>query len=254
MARSPPVIVPTRCPITPAHLPIRTVARVVTDDADYESVLASEDKRPLMAPTVLSGTKRGKGSRAGKGSTLPPSLMTTVSGSHTYRFVSSSNVFLTITAKNILESMGGIALTTTTFVPWTSAFRVHHFTAWSASSASGADTPALYWGPGTASQVPDEERITTIPQGVALSRALRFVPPKSSLASDWITSAVPTAVVLYVKLPVGTVIDMLVSFRLSNVVVPLAAVAVVGASAGSVYYPPLDGPLGTLTPQGLTPI
>jgi hypothetical protein len=179
--------------------------------------------------------------------------MTTVSGHHVFRFNVTSASFIAITVKDILGAIGGVALTTTTFTPFASAFKLHRVSIWP-SVGSGESSPQLSWAAGTASQVPDEARVDTIPSGVTVSRALHFRPPAASLASFWITSVNSSSSVFVVVAPVGSILDLEVSFRLANVVAPLTPITIIAGTAGSVYYLPLDGTAGGYTPIGLPTI
>jgi len=106
----------------------------------------------------------------------------------------------------------------------------------------------MFWEAGTSDQVPDETRVQTLPEGVTVTRAVSFVPPPKSLASFWLSTA---ANVFGIRAPVGSVIDILVGFRLSNVF-GAGPIVVASATAGNVYYLALDGASAlTYSPVGL---
>jgi hypothetical protein len=92
-------------------------------------------------------------------------------------------------------------------------------------------------------------RIRTLPEGVTVTGALVFKPPAKSLAVDWITSAAASSSVFFVQSPIGSVIDVQIVARLSNVISPISVV-VVAASPGAAYYLALDGAPGNYIPVG----
>jgi hypothetical protein len=186
---------------------------------------------------VLS-KRKGQG-----GSSLPPTTMTTVSSSHVYRFNVTSGSLLPVTVGSLLASLGGIAVSTTSFAPWASAVKLHSITVWTGVNSTGTTVtvPTLSWGSGTSGQVPDEERVRPVPAGVSVTGALVFRPPRLSLARDWVTSAAASDVFFNMQVVEGSVVDVHVAFRLSNVVAAPSALTTTGLTQGKVYYGPLDG-------------
>jgi len=132
--------------------------------------------------------------------------------------------------------------------PWTSSIRLVKVTVWPAPSASAASATELYWSNGTSAQIPDEARITTIPEGISVTRALTFKPPAMSLAADWL---VVPATIFTISSPVGSVVDVTIQSRLSNIF-EVANITIVTGTLGTVYYLALDGPAtNKYLPQGL---
>jgi len=119
---------------------------------------------------------------------------------------------------------------------------------WPAASSSVATNTQLFWEAGTTGQVPDALDDRSVPEGTTVTGSITFVPPPSSLASQWLSSA---ANVFAVSAPVGSVLDLDVQYTNSNVF-GLAAATVVSGTLGSIYYLALDGPSSnSYVPRGL---
>jgi hypothetical protein len=217
----------------------------------------TSDREPLAGPAELKrsdasaialkpGALRGKGQRLP--ALLPPPLNTTPDVRHVFRFVNTSASNQVISFDKVRGALGGIAVTSTSVQPWASSIRILRVTVWPAPNATAADTTELFWESGTSDQVPDETRVTTLPEGVTVTRPVTFVPPPMSLASFWLSVA---ANIFAVRAPVGSVIDVHLGFRLSNVF-GAGPIVVSSATPGNVYYLALDGPgSNTYVPVGV---
>jgi len=192
----------------------------------------------------LRGSKRGPSA-----SSLPPTLETSVESNHVYRFLSTSGSAKVVSFGTMLGAMGGICtVANTTIKSFHSSMKIMRVTVWSAASSSTEEGVQLFWESGTSSQIPDEAKISSIPQGVTVTKALVFVPPEKSLAADWLSAA---ANLFSIQSPVGSIVDVHVVGRLSNVFASVAS-TVGTATLGSTYYLSLDGgSSGTYVAQGL---
>jgi len=204
----------------------------------------------VSPPPLLPRVKliRGKGNSPAM--SLPPTIQLTPSLGHVFRFTNSSASLTTIGVMDLLGSLGGIGTGSTSVAFWATSFKILSVTVWPSASSSSAHSAQLEWLAGSSGQVPDESKDRSIPEGVTATGALVFTPPKFSLASFWLDNSADVDL-FSIGCPVGSIIDLKVSFRLSNVL-PASALTVTSASPGTVYYLALDGP-GThvYTPVGL---
>jgi len=142
----------------------------------------------------------------------------------------------------------------TTFETWASCFKIGLVTMFPPGdpTAGGPKIAQVSWATGESAQVPDELKLSVIPEGVTLSNSVRFKPPAKSLAGFWITTADAAADVMTITCPAGTIVDLQIAFRLSNAL-PQASVAIATGTVGVIYYLALDGPSSnSLVPVGLS--
>jgi len=227
-------------PASAAHVPVGSLARRAPDD-DWASDVELEAKvktAPIPKTRLPSGLKLGKGTSPTVA--LPPSLNLSANVRHTARFKVTTTGSYLITNEMILASLGGIGSSTTSVASWASAFKMDSVTVWPSPSLSAEDSTSLSWSVGTAFQTPDEVLDLSLPEGVTVTRAIRFVPPKGSLAAFWLNDQTTTDVML-IKLVAGSVVDLNVNYRLSAAF-GANSVTVATAVAGAVYYLALDGP------------
>ncbi len=183
-------------------------------------------------------------------SDLPPQLQTTSRVRKRLRFLATSALTdQSITGQTMAGACGGIAATTTEVVPWASTIRLRRVTIWPAvgSTAGIAD---VTWATDGTLFVKDEFRLTSIPQGVSIDKAVTSVPPKGTLGQFWQTAS-NTSTIFTISAPSGSIVDIVVDFTLSNEIAP-TSITVVTAVLGQVYYLYLDGPGShLLKPEGL---
>jgi len=150
----------------------------------------------------------------------------------------------------ILSSLGVVGTSSTTVTQWATSFKILSVTVWPSGSSSSFTNARLDWLSGTSGQVPDESKDRSIPEGITMTGALVFKPPRQSLASFWLDN-LADPLLFSISCAVGSIVDLRVSFRLSNVLVANVR-AVTSAVPGTVYYLALDGPASNVyTPVGL---
>jgi hypothetical protein len=185
---------------------------------------------------VQKRARMGKGRGVGSISSLPPQLEASVAVSHVYRFQPTVGGLKPVTVGDLLGVCGGIATSTTSVTTWASSLKIAKVVIW----PSEGGNPMLQWSAGQSGQMPDSEKFESIPTGITVTKALVFKPPAKSLASFWITSADASATLFEIRGDSGSIIDLHISYRLSNIFAPLA-ITVSAATAGDVYYLALDG-------------
>lgn len=184
-------------------------------------------------------SKRGKSEMMDSG---PPRLLTTFRGTNTVRFGCTTGGAYSITVANLLGSLGVIGkVSNSSVVAVMSSVKLDHIKVWSSASSSTLSTAAVDWSAGQSSQVPDENVDDTIPQGTSVPSGLLFKPPRSSLASFWITSADSSAVLFKITVQAGSIVDVQCSYRMCDTISPLS-ITVATAVVGAMYYLALDGP------------
>jgi hypothetical protein len=187
----------------------------------------------------LSWNRGTRSSRSSRSTSLPPSRNMAPLVSDVLRFQSTSASVASFTTGTIAAALGGVAVTTVSFQPWASSFRVKRVTVWPSASSSSVPNVELLWAAGTSGQVRDEVRSRTLPEGVTVTEGVVFVPTHPSLAQDWILSS-QSATVFECVSPVGSVLDLEVEYTLGNIF-EAGAVTVSAATAGKIYYRSLDG-------------
>jgi hypothetical protein len=196
------------------------------------------------------GMSRQRPSRGA--SSLPPSIQLTPRVKHTYRYSNTASTVKSVTVADLFGAIGTIGIATNSSVqPWASSFKLATLHVWPASSSSSASNVVVEWAAGSVAQVPDDARDVTLPEGITVSRGLSFTPPPQSLAGFWITDTDASSVMFAIQAPVGSVVDLVVHYTLSNVFVP-APIAAATVSIGTPYYLALDGASSnTYIPLGL---
>jgi len=172
---------------------------------------------------------------------LPPRLDLAPMTTYTIRCISTSTSSATITSLSLAGSLGGVASSVVSVVPWTSSLLLKRVTVWPSAGGSAS----LHW---VAADIfsKDELADESIPTGVTVTRALGFRPPKNSTAGFW--NDCQGAISLFtIASSVGSIVDVTVSGRLSASLAP-GLVTVASAVAGNVYYLALDGPSGNTYP------
>jgi hypothetical protein len=191
------------------------------------------------------GKKNGKFFKGSGGSipNLPPQLDATPAFRHVYRFQNSSSTPSAVTVLDLFGAAGTIGtVTNSTVTAWTSSLKLKKVVVWPSIISSSAPVPTeLTWGIGESGQVPDSAVIDSLPEGITSTKAMSFVPPQNSLASFWISEADSSAALFTITTSPGSIVDVHLSVRLSNVF-PGSAVTVATAVVGTVYYLALDGP------------
>lgn len=248
-------IMPDSPCVFPGHSPAAPV-RAVTREGDGVDVScdvksAGPSRFLLTRGSGILGVPTGATGR-GAGGILPGRLMTTVSVHHVYRFSVSTTGTYQITVASLLGALGGItSIVNSKIISWASAVKIRKVTVWPSASSSAPVNVQLSWSAGQSGQVPDQAEDMSIPQGTTVSRALAFVPPPMTLAKFWIGDADVAANLFQVQVAAGSILDLDVDYRLSNIITPTFSTVTV-ATLGTVYYLALDGPgSNKIVPVGL---
>jgi len=212
-----------------------------------------DGRGPSAFKSSIPGKALSMKSKKGS-SSLPPTLQVTPCVNHTFRFANPTAASVTISVGNIAGALGGICTVVNSKVTMVAtSFKIRKITVWSSASSSAASNVVLDWAAGSDNQVPDESKIRSIPEGITETGALVFMPPKNSLAGFWIivTAGVVADGVFSLALPAGSIVDLLVDYRTSNVFPAQDATVIVGVLK-TFYYLALDGPgSNKLPPLGL---
>lgn len=203
--------------------------QVKAPEGKEEKVLIPYSVTPLCL-------QRGRGETSTM--SLPPTLQVTPRISYTipYRITSAISGG-SVTWASLAGALGVIATSSSSASTLCSSLFVRKVTVWLPSTTSSECI--LDWVSALTAFVPDESRVSAIPDGISVTRALVFTPPRKSLASLWMNSALATTPIFSISAPEGSVLHLSMQARLCNVEGP-TTVSVSGATAGKMYYLPLD--------------
>jgi hypothetical protein len=220
--------------ITPSSLPSFVLEE--GDDEVKESKALSDSELSLMIPGLI----RGKFT-VGKVS-LPPQIeVTPIIKGHVFRFRVNSTFAGTVGIGGLLGACGGICTTTNSALRHVaSSIKIHSLRAW---TPAGSASASLSWGPGaSAGFTPDSAKDIATPDGVTNSQCVVAVPPRDCLAAMWMNPTISAgSTVLVMGFTTGTILDLKVSFSLSNVYATFTDTITTGV-LGTYYYLALDGP------------
>jgi hypothetical protein len=229
-------------PISPP-VPLRSVEGKVSDGES-----SSESK-----VSIGRGLGLLRGNSIAALSILPPPIMTTPTiAPHVVRFRSSAAAnALACGLGGFLGAAGVVSVTATSTATVCSSLRIHSITMWPSASAALSDAFCV-WSSATTGFLPDEGQLTAIPDGVTVSRGIRFRPPARSLAGEWLNTALNAASpVVFITCSSGTIIDVCYSARMSSALAN-TVIGVSSSTPGGVYYLALDGPASNrFVPLGL---
>jgi hypothetical protein len=207
--------------------------RLVRAESKFE--LKSEPEAKLDTPGVLMKNRRvGKGQRG-----LPPQLDITPTVRHTFRFYQTVGGHTAVTVNNVFGALGGVCYVANSLVkPMASSFKIHKVTIYPAPNLSGTSACNVAWALATGAQMRDEEKDRTLPEGLTVTSPVESSPPRGSLAAMWQVGS--TNSLFFTDALVGSVLDMDISFTLSNQFV-VSGQTVVTGTLGNIYYLYLDG-------------
>jgi hypothetical protein len=222
-----------------------------TDSPSDYVVVPTESKsesKGLAGKLSLLGGKEA--SMDMPGLNLPPAIQITPVMRHVFRYNASAGGNVNVTSAEVIGALGTICtVTNSTVRPWASSFRINSIKIWGSASSAAAQSERLFWSSGPGAQSRDWEVDKTVPEGLTVSGALVTRPPKGTLGALWQTSN--AAILFVVALNVGSVLDMDVSFTLSNQFVSGTQTVATGV-LGTIYYLYLDGSTShTLVPVAL---
>jgi hypothetical protein len=138
---------------------------------------------------------------------------------------------------------GGCCTVTNSVVTcWASTAKLHSVTVWPSVSLT-APIPEVIWYTPITSIEKDESKQRSIPSGVTVDRAVKSSPPRGSLLQDWLNlgQVGTTALFRLNGIPAASIIDVSITFTLSNNITGQDLGVVTGVLK-AFYYLPLDGP------------
>lgn len=166
------------------------------------------------------------------------------------RFTTTSAQASIISAASLCASAGIMAATTTTAYPLLMALKLNKVEMWAPSGAANTSTTvACNWSTNSTTYVSMQE-ISDTSCNQARPAHIVAIPPRRSLASDWVQCGVNTQYLCTLQFPVGTIVDIHFVGILSDNLNVGTAVTIVGGTVGGVTYQPADGDGGVLIPVG----
>jgi len=220
---------------------------------------ASETKAVTRPSLTLSSRHRGmarKGKHKKAGSRAPnkPPPIDTVSQGHSIlRFTATSAAAaVSISIGNVLAAIGGIGtIANSTIESVASSFKLHRVTIWPAVVAAGSSQQAEVVWTNSGNYTRDESKSVAIPSGTAMPDVVVNRPPKDALAAAWQVSIAGTTAMFLLTCPAGSIIDVDVSWTLSNNFAGNTQAGYAAVTQGSAYYARLDGVGGKFLPLGV---
>jgi len=214
--------------------------KILKKHFDYEIIEAKKTPE-----TALRASASGMTSAAslGKVSSLPPALETTASYSHTYAFSSTTSSAVIVTTQDLFPAFGFVATNSTLGTCIVSSYRVRAIRVWPSPQASATETAQLAWAnPLVEGDEKDTNVIRPLPGGITVTAGVKYVPPKGTLASQWINTATNNNYFTLIA-PVRSIIYLDVDVTLSSQLAPLNVNSgYTSLSTGVLYYAGLDGP------------
>jgi hypothetical protein len=200
----------------------------------------------LSAKKARHLPRKGK-KKGGALSSLPPTLESVISATHTFRFscqTAISNTVQNITVGNLAGAIGGIGSVVNTSVQcMASSLRVHRVTIWPPLETTNPNAaPELLWFSPITAMEKDESKNTLVPTGITVTKSITATPPKNSITGDWTACSSNSSQTMFglINIAAGAVSDVQLSWTISNNYVGFTASAST-AAVGSQYYLYLDG-------------
>jgi len=191
--------------------------------------------------------------RTGGSKAKPPQIQSNVRVNHTFRFQSTAATPTNVTNRTLLQACGVMAATTILGYPIVSSVRVKRVKVWTPFSAANS-TCSLVWYGSVDSQFSNIE-ISDSSVSSALPAHISTAPPARSNASffQWDNQST-TNTLFQLVAPAYSFIDVDVEYVLADGgnATAAASLVLVGATAGQLYYEPLDGRGGIFIPVSLT--
>lgn len=226
--------------------PIGSVPRIAqckresSDEKDFILLSPRERKDPEITVTPAQGVMTMvSGMRSAAKLSLPPRIEITPHLRHVFRFVAPTGFSAAITPANVIGALGTVCtVLNSTVQPFCSSFRIKSLTVWPGTSSSGKTDTAVTFSSTLSTSVQDTEKAVTLPEGVTVTTATHWVPPKGSLAEFW--QAASAQNFMRITCSPGSVLDLDVEYTISNTFASLSQTVATG-SVGVVYYLYLDG-------------
>jgi hypothetical protein len=157
-----------------------------------------------------------------------------------------------VTIGQVMCAIGSICtIANSTVTSVASSIKLHKITIWPASTTAGAaqNAEVLWINVGNFSK--DESKSTAVPSGTTISDVIVDLPPKDSLACFWQASAGAASPLFSLTCPAGSIIDVDVSWTMSNNFAAVVQAGYAAATLGTLYYSRLDGVGGKFLPLGV---
>jgi hypothetical protein len=200
---------------------------------DKGFVVLGAKKRTRMVQGRKGNGRKGKSSPS-----VPPTLETAPAVRQIFRFQNSNATTTSPTVAQLMTVPGMIGTVVNTSCSGiASSIRIHSIKIW--LPASGFAEVSWVSASGYAK---DDSKDASLPTGIVGGSApYSSSPPKGSLAADWLTAALTTQVLFTIGCTIGSIIDVDLSFVMSNNI-GAGSQTVVTAALGTLYYAYLDGP------------
>jgi hypothetical protein len=239
---------------------IAPVEDEITYVHDFDSPKSESKDQFAIGGLLAEGLKTTKGSFS-RGVpveakfSLPPLLNCSPVFRQTLRFIqtSASPALTSISANELAAACGSVATGATVLQPLYSSLKIHSVTIWPGQAAASLSNECIVsWlselsGVGIAK---DDVREGSLPGGITVTAARHFVPPKGSQGAFWIGTQFSTANIFIIQCNQGAIVDVCVSATLTNGLTSFSTQTTAAASAGSLYWPFLDGHSGVYKPLG----
>lgn len=232
-------------------------------DVSFEKEFTLVDKmpKPVFSPVErkeLAGEKLialAKSSQKSMGTgamSLPPSITYAPTVKHKYRFVNTSVASSACTAQALVQMAGNIAVSSTVYWSIASTVRIHSIDIWPAASSTAPEECSVQWQSPVLAVERDDRKGRDVPTGISVTGRLHTVPPKGTLAADWMSASSVT--VMLITAPIGSVVDVVAEHTFSNALSGVSATVSSGLTVGDVYYEYLDGLNRNYPPVGRTAV
>lgn len=228
----------------------------------HQLLPASKEVKNGLMPVMVSKKrlvgrkgKRAKGKRhRGVVPSLPPQIGCVVTCSHRFRFQNSSTQTTTgITFGNLAGALGCVGtVTNSTVVALASSIKIRRVTIWPAEAAPDSRCE-IVWNIFAGMPTKDESKLELLPYGMTTTGPVISTPPKGD-ARGWLTATSvggTSAVIFTLYMQQGSILDLDVSWTLSNNIGGVSISGLTTVVLGTVYYLALDGHTNTIAPQGV---
>jgi hypothetical protein len=205
---------------------------------------------------VRKGGNKG-GAKRGLVARLPPNLKTVVTCHHIFRFgCTATKSEYTVSWGNLVGALGVVGtVTNSTVVALASSIRLHSLHIWNGISATNALRSEVVWAtPSGGVFTKDDSTMESVPTGVTQDTVAVFRPPRNSVWSDWFSAGTvgsASSVIFTITVPVGSIIDMSVSWTMANNIGATSISGLTTVTLGSVYWLALDGTTAQMPPLGV---
>ncbi len=188
---------------------------------------------------VLTGTGRRRGGRSGK-SSLPPAMNLTTTFRFRMLYQCTTATPSDVSVAQLLVLPGGICtVANTTLVAVCSSIKLRKITLWPSAAGSTPDECYVNWLTSASGRTRDQQKLKILPDGITETGSVVFKPPKGTIASDWLTSAVSGNVfTIYGATGTIALVDMVATLVNAQ---SSTTQTVATATLGAYYYPYLDG-------------